>query len=77
MLNSKEQLMTQAKSNGYKPEIFEKVFKLLDVFQQIMAIPFLQERLVLIVSPELITNDSELAKKMISHPAINWVIKKR
>jgi hypothetical protein len=25
-----------------------------------------------IVSPELITDDNVLAKKMISHPAINW-----
>lgn len=30
-----------------------------------------------IVSPELITNDSELAKKVTYHPAINWIIKQR
>lgn len=47
MLNSKEQLMNQARSNGYKPEILEKVYRLLDVFQQIMTIPFLKDRLVL------------------------------
>ncbi|HAU2256019.1 TPA: nucleotidyl transferase AbiEii/AbiGii toxin family protein [Legionella pneumophila] len=47
MLNSKEQLMNQARAGGYKPEILEKVYRLLDVFQQIMAVPFLQERLVL------------------------------
>ena len=47
MLNSKEQLMSQARAGGYKPEILEKVYRLLDVFQQIMAVPFLQERLVL------------------------------
>jgi len=47
MLNSKEQLMSQAKSSGYKPEIFEKVYRLLDIFQQIMSVPFLQDRLVL------------------------------
>lgn len=47
MLNSKEQLMSQARAGGYKPEILAKVYRLLDVFQQIMAVPFLQERLVL------------------------------
>ena len=47
MLNSKEQLMSQARTSGYKPEILEKVYRLLDVFQQIMSVPFLQERLVL------------------------------
>jgi predicted nucleotidyltransferase component of viral defense system len=47
MLNSKEQLMSQARAGGYKPEILEKVYRLLDVFQQIMSVPFLQERLVL------------------------------
>ncbi len=30
-----------------------------------------------VISPELITHDDELAKKIISHPAINWVIKQR
>ena len=47
MLNSKEQLMSHARTDGYKPEILEKVYRLLEVFQQIMAIPFLKERLVL------------------------------
>jgi len=47
MLNSKEQLMNQARSSGYKPEILEKVYRLLDVFQQIMSVPFLQDRLAL------------------------------
>ncbi|MCX7120034.1 MAG: nucleotidyl transferase AbiEii/AbiGii toxin family protein [Legionellales bacterium] len=47
MLNSKEQLMSQARTSGYKPEILEKVYRLLDVFQQIMSVPFLQERLAL------------------------------
>lgn len=47
MLNSKEQLMSHAHAFGYKPEILEKVYQLLDVFQQIMSIPFLKERLAL------------------------------
>lgn len=47
MLNSKEQLMSQARADGYKPEILEKVYRLLDVFQQIMSVPYLKERLVL------------------------------
>ncbi len=47
MLNSKEQLMRHARSGGYKPEILEKVYRLLDIFQQIMSVPFLKERMVL------------------------------
>lgn len=47
MLSSKEQLMSHARKSGYKPEILEKVYRLLDVFQQIMSVPFLQEHLVL------------------------------
>lgn len=29
-----------------------------------------------IISPELITRDNEIAKKVVSHPAINWAIKR-
>jgi predicted nucleotidyltransferase component of viral defense system len=47
MLNSKEQLMSHARAAGYKPENLEKVHRLLDVFQQIMSVPFLKERMVL------------------------------
>lgn len=47
MLKSKEELMSQAQKSGYKPEILEKVYRLLDIFQQIMSISFLKERLVL------------------------------
>lgn len=35
MLNSKEQLISYAKISGYKPEIIERVYRLLDVFQRI------------------------------------------
>jgi len=47
MLNSKEQLMRYARAAGYKPENLEKVHRLLDIFQQIMSVPFLKERMVL------------------------------
>ena len=47
MLKSREQLIRNACEQGYKPEILEKVYRLLDVFQQIMSIPFLKDRLVL------------------------------
>ena len=47
MLNSKEQLMSHARAAGYKPENLEKVHRLLDIFQQIMSVPFLKERMVL------------------------------
>ncbi len=45
MLKSKEEL--QKKSKGYKPEIFEKVYCLLDIFSQILSVEYLKERLVL------------------------------
>lgn len=47
MLKSNEQLFHNARKWGYKPEILEKVYRLLDVFQQIMSVPFLQEKLAL------------------------------
>jgi len=47
MLTSKEQLLKEAKMRGYKPEILEKVYRLLDIFSQILSIPYLKERLVL------------------------------
>lgn len=47
MLNSKEELMMYARSEGYKPEILEKVYRLLEVFQQMISVPYLKERLVL------------------------------
>lgn len=47
MLTSKEELLKSAKIQGYKPEILEKVYRLLDIFQQILSVPYLKERLVL------------------------------
>lgn len=39
--------MSHTRAGGYKPEILEKVYRLLDVFQQIMSVSYLNERLVL------------------------------
>lgn len=47
MLTSKEQLLKEAKTLGYKPEILEKVYRLLDIFKQILSVPYLKERLAL------------------------------
>lgn len=47
MLTSKELLLKEAREKGYKPEILEKVYRLLDTFKQFMSVPYLQERLVL------------------------------
>ncbi|PIQ43835.1 MAG: hypothetical protein COV52_00030 [Gammaproteobacteria bacterium CG11_big_fil_rev_8_21_14_0_20_46_22] len=47
MLTSKEQLLKEARTAGYKPEMLEKVYRLLDIFQQILSVPYLKERLVL------------------------------
>ncbi len=47
MLTSKEALLRDAKTQSYKPEILEKVYRLLNIFQQILSVPYLKERLVL------------------------------
>ncbi len=47
MLTSKEELLKEARRHGYKPEILEKVYRLLDIFSQILSVPYLNERLVL------------------------------
>lgn len=47
MLTSKAQLLKEAKARGYKPEILEKVYRLLDTFKQILSVPYLKKRLVL------------------------------
>ena len=47
MLISKKDLLSEAKAKGYKPDMLEKVYRLLDIFQQMMSIPYLRQRLVL------------------------------
>lgn len=47
MLTSKAQLLKDARDRGYKPEILEKVYRLLDIFNKILSVPYLKERLVL------------------------------
>lgn len=47
MQMSKQNLLKEAKQQGYKPEILEKVYRLLDIFKQFLSIPYLQERLAL------------------------------
>jgi predicted nucleotidyltransferase component of viral defense system len=44
---SKEDLRKEAKNRGYRPEILEKVYRLLDLLEQFMGIPYLKDRLVL------------------------------
>lgn len=44
---SKQDLQRQARVEGYRPEILEKVYLLLDLTEQFMSIPYLKERLVL------------------------------
>jgi predicted nucleotidyltransferase component of viral defense system len=44
---SKEYLINQAKTRKYKPEILEKVFKLLSVLKQFLEVPYLRNRIVL------------------------------
>jgi predicted nucleotidyltransferase component of viral defense system len=47
MFTSKMQLLKDANAHGYQPDILEKVYRLLDIFKQLLSVPFLQERLVL------------------------------
>jgi len=44
---SKETLIKSARAQFYKPEILEKVLKLLEVLEQFSEVPFLNERLAL------------------------------
>jgi predicted nucleotidyltransferase component of viral defense system len=44
---SDHELKFEAKNRGYRPEILEKVYRLLDLLEQFMAVPYLAERLAL------------------------------
>lgn len=44
---SKDLLLRDARANNYKPEILEKVYRLLITLDQFMSVPYLRERLVL------------------------------
>lgn len=44
---TEQQLKKEAKSRGYRPEMLEKVYRLLDLLNIFMNTPFLKERLVL------------------------------
>lgn len=44
---SKQDLQKEAKSKGYRPEMLEKVYRLLGLLEQFMQIPYLKDRLVL------------------------------
>ncbi|HIF0302612.1 TPA: nucleotidyl transferase AbiEii/AbiGii toxin family protein [Legionella pneumophila] len=44
---SKETMLMEAKQKGYRPEILEKVYFMLEVLEQITNTPYLKERVVL------------------------------
>jgi predicted nucleotidyltransferase component of viral defense system len=44
---SDQELKKEAKSRGYRPEMIEKVYHLLDVLEEIMAVSYLSDRLAL------------------------------
>lgn len=44
---TEQELRLIAEEKGYRPEILEKVYRLLDLLETFMAVPFLKERLVL------------------------------
>ena len=47
MLTSKQELLKEARKLNYRPEMLEKIMHLLDILEQIMAVPYLRDRLVL------------------------------
>lgn len=44
---SEQQLKQEAKIRGYRPEMIEKVYHLLDLLEEFMAVPYLSDRLAL------------------------------
>lgn len=44
---SNHDLKLEAGNNGYRPEMLEKVYRLLDLLEQFMSVPYLAERLAL------------------------------
>ncbi|MDF1796944.1 MAG: hypothetical protein P1U63_10450 [Coxiellaceae bacterium] len=44
---TEQELRFEADAHGYRPEILEKVYRLLGLLEVFMAIPYLKERLVL------------------------------
>ncbi len=44
---SERELKFEAKRMGYRPEMLEKVYRLLDLLEQIMSVPYLSDRLTL------------------------------
>lgn len=44
---SKQELIKKSRLQGYKPDMLEKVYRMMAIFQQMMAVPYFQERLVL------------------------------
>ncbi len=44
---SDQQLKQEAKSRGYRPEMVEKVYHLLELLEEFMAVPYLADRLAL------------------------------
>lgn len=47
IMMSKDSLLKEARANSYKPEILEKVYRLISVLDQFMSVPYLRDRLVL------------------------------
>lgn len=41
------ELRQEAKAHGYRPEMLEKVYHLLELLEEFMAVPYLSDRLVL------------------------------
>jgi predicted nucleotidyltransferase component of viral defense system len=44
---SRSDLLLEAQTRGYRPEILEKVYRLLDLLDEFMSVPYLKQRLVL------------------------------
>jgi predicted nucleotidyltransferase component of viral defense system len=47
LIITEQELKSEARNRGYRPEILEKVYRLLDLITQFMSVPYLKNRLAL------------------------------
>jgi hypothetical protein len=62
---SDQELKKEAKNRGYRPEMIEKVYHLLDLLEEFMAVPYE-------IQPELISDDKEFCNRVRLHPLLHW-----
>lgn len=81
---SNQQLKQEAKSRGYRPEMVEKVYHLLELDEcktrLSMVLPFRKNEIEFLeqlqrhseIRPELISDDKEFCDCVRTHPLLHW-----